>query len=87
VCVVITVAMVILLSDLRPYRIIFMTVFTALDFPVILDGQFSGILTNIRLDIRNILSFAHFPCSSFYCYISTSYSYRFPCITRISVSE
>jgi hypothetical protein len=40
-CVGITVAMVMLLRDFGPYGIIFMTVFTALDFPVILDGQFT----------------------------------------------
>jgi hypothetical protein len=47
VCLVITVAMAVLLRDFVPYPIIFMTicVFTALDFPVNLNGQFiSGIL-------------------------------------------
>jgi uncharacterized YccA/Bax inhibitor family protein len=37
-CVVITVAMEMLLRDFGPYGIIFMTMFTTLDFPVILDG-------------------------------------------------
>jgi hypothetical protein len=38
VCVVITVAMVLLLRDFGPYGITLMTVFTILEFPVILDG-------------------------------------------------
>jgi hypothetical protein len=44
VCVLITVAMVMLLKDSGLYGIIFMTVcvFTTLDFPVILDGQFTN---------------------------------------------
>jgi hypothetical protein len=36
VCVI-TVAMVMLLRDFWPYEITFMTVFTTLDFPLILD--------------------------------------------------
>jgi hypothetical protein len=42
VCVVITVAMVMLLRNFGPYGKISMTVFTTLDFPVILDGQFTS---------------------------------------------
>jgi hypothetical protein len=41
VCAVITVVMV-MLRDFGPYRIIFMTVFTALGFPVIFDGKFTS---------------------------------------------
>jgi hypothetical protein len=37
-----TVAMAMLLRDFGPYGIIFMNVFTTLDFPVILDGQFTS---------------------------------------------
>jgi hypothetical protein len=45
VCVVVTVAMVMLLRDFWPYWIIFMKcVFTTLYFPVILDGQLTSIL-------------------------------------------
>lgn len=36
----ITIAMVILIICFDPYGIIYMTVFTSLDFPIILDGQF-----------------------------------------------
>jgi hypothetical protein len=38
-CIIITVTMVILLRDLRLCGIIFVTLFTALHFPVVLDGQ------------------------------------------------
>jgi hypothetical protein len=41
-CVVITVAMKMLLRDFGPYGIIFITVFTTLDFPIILSGQFTS---------------------------------------------
>jgi hypothetical protein len=40
-CVVISVAEVMLLRDFGPHGIIFMTVFTDVDFPVILDEQFT----------------------------------------------
>jgi hypothetical protein len=44
VCIIISDVMLMLLSDFGPYGIIFMAmcVFTTLDFPVILDGQFSS---------------------------------------------
>jgi hypothetical protein len=40
VCVVITVAIVTLLRDFEPYKLIFMSVFTALDLVVIFGGSF-----------------------------------------------
>jgi hypothetical protein len=42
VCVAITVADLMLLRDFGPYEILFLTIFTTLDFPVILDGQFTS---------------------------------------------
>jgi hypothetical protein len=44
VCVVITVAVVMLLKGFWALWIIFMNVFTTLDFPAILDGQFTSII-------------------------------------------
>jgi hypothetical protein len=44
VCVI-TVAILMLLRDFGPYGIIFMTVhFTTIDFPIIFDGLFTGII-------------------------------------------
>jgi hypothetical protein len=44
VCVVITAAIVMLLRDFGSYVVIFMLcVFTALDFSIILDGQFTNV--------------------------------------------
>jgi hypothetical protein len=42
VCVAITVADLMLLRDFGPYEILFLTIFTTLDFPVILYGQFTS---------------------------------------------
>jgi hypothetical protein len=39
---VITVAMEMLLRDCETYGMLFMVVFTAVDFPIILDRQFTG---------------------------------------------
>jgi hypothetical protein len=44
VCVVITVAMVMLLRDFGPYGIIEVCVFISLVFPVILDEQFTSLM-------------------------------------------
>jgi hypothetical protein len=46
-CYILTVVMVMLLRHFGPYRIIVMTVFTALDFPLILDGLFISQTHNI----------------------------------------
>jgi hypothetical protein len=54
-CFVITVVMVILLRYFGSYGIIFMTVFTTLDFSVILDGKFTGTIN--KLIISSLIEF------------------------------
>jgi hypothetical protein len=61
VCVVTTVSMVMLLRDFVSYGIIFMTVFTTLDFPVILDGQFTSLCYNGAAMSLYKFSFLSFP--------------------------
>lgn len=43
VCFIITIAMAMLFRDFRPCGIIFMTVLITLDFPIMLDGDFTGV--------------------------------------------
>jgi hypothetical protein len=54
VCDVVTVAVVIPLRDFGLYGIIFMTVFTVLYFPVILDGRFTIIMIIIIIIILSL---------------------------------